>query len=140
MAVNTISDISTLSSYRPGNGDMLRVFGLLNEDVTRAEALAAWRRQGKSDTHFRWVYKRLKERLLKGMLTTSFSEFEEHKKRRMECWRRFAEIKIILVADKLKPAVEPSGEVIMGKTEYFGIVCPSVFGLRRELIPKSSLQ
>ncbi|HFA49912.1 MAG TPA: hypothetical protein ENJ95_12970 [Bacteroidetes bacterium] len=119
--MNTIYEISSLSSYRPDNGDMLRVFGLLTEDMTRAEALAAWRRQGKSDSHFRWVYKRLKERMLKGMLTTSFSEFEEHEKRRMECWRRFAEIKILLTADKRNPGIELAGEV-MREAEYCGMV------------------
>ena len=66
--MNTIQAISELSSYRPQDGELLRVFELLSEEVTRAEALAAWQREGKSGVHFRWVYKRLKDRMLRGML------------------------------------------------------------------------
>lgn len=119
--MNTIHEISGLSAYRPVNGDLLEIFEMLNQDVSRSEALAVWRNEGKSDEHFRWVYKRLKERLLKGILVNSFPEIAEHKKRRMDCWRRFAEVKIILAAEKRNAAIELAAEV-MREAEKCGMV------------------
>lgn len=118
--MNTIREISTLSEYRPDNGDLLHIFDLLNSDLTRSEAMAIWGRTGKSDDQFRTVYKRLKDRLLKGMLTHSFKEFEQHQQRRISCYQKFTEVKTLLIVGKRASAMDLAAE-LMREAERCGL-------------------
>ena len=110
---------------------MLQVFELMNTHIARSEVMAVWRKEGKSDSHFRWVYKRLKDKLLRGILSSSFHDFEDHEKRRINCWLRFVEVKIILISDKRTSAVKLAAEV-MREAEKCGLTM-AAFSLAQDL-------
>ncbi|MEZ4932378.1 MAG: hypothetical protein R2788_09705 [Saprospiraceae bacterium] len=110
--MSTITNIGRISMYRPTSGNLLDMYELLDEVDDREKAVDLWLKEGKTRESFRWAYKSLKDKLLDGIFLNSFNDFETAKKIRIECWKRLAQVKTLLVADQRKAAIEVASQAL----------------------------
>lgn len=102
--MDLIKEISSISNYQPIDGDVLLLFELMTqtESLNRREALEVFRTQGKSEARFRTVYQELKERLIGGIFSNSFSDYTTVQKVYYKIWKNQAAVRVFLAKGKRK--------------------------------------
>ena len=125
--MSILKEISEMSSYQPLEGDVLSVYELAVNDIERSKLVEEWEKEGKSKVYFRFVYKVLKDRLLNGIFNYEFKNFELSKKARINCWKRIAQVKTLLIGEKKRAAIEIAAETLrmaekLGVTEIAQMV------------------
>ena len=130
--MNTIKELSSLSTYRPTNGDTLYLFHLMmDKDLSRKESEIRFIRQNKSVHHFRVVYKNLKDNLLEGILSNSFKDYTKIQQAHFKIWKKFVKSKILIQSEKKTAGATVAKEALLGAEKY-GIL-EIALSLSREL-------
>lgn len=98
---------------------------MVNAGLSREEALEKWEEEGKTKDSFRWAYKKLKDGLLDGILSNNFNYLESDQKAIIECWKRLAQIKTLMVTGRMDAAMDIAVETVRlaekcGLTEIAG--------------------
>jgi len=86
--MDILKDISTISSYRPQNGDLLKLFSLAVEKELNKEEIV---RFFPNKNYFRGTYKKLKDRLLDGILHNSFGQLTKIQQQHFQVRKRALE-------------------------------------------------
>ena len=126
--MNILKDISTISSYRPQNGDLLKLFSLAVEKELRKEEIVHF---FPNKNYFRVTYKRLKDNLLDGILHNSFGQLTKIQQQHFQVRKRALE-SIMLIYTNNKIAGLKIAEETFTTAEKYGLVDVTL-SLSREL-------
>jgi len=113
-----ISDISEFSTFRPSSGDLLKLFQLAIVDEVEKESAVQF---FKSPTYFRQISKRLKDKLLDGILLNSFTQLTKFEQTHFRIRKRNLEMMMLLQSGKKETAITIGEETLLS-AERYGLV------------------
>lgn len=126
--MNTIKEIAFFSTYQPDNGDLLKLFHLaIDKEFSREEALNFF----PSKTHFNVIYKKLKDKLLDGILLSSFKNLSKVQKVHFKIRNRSVESIMLIYSEKKTAGIKIAEETLVAAMKY-GLV-DIVLSMSREL-------
>ena len=113
--MKTLKEISLFSSFQPTNGDLLKLFKLaIDEEYSREEAANMFA----SKTHFNVIYKKLKDKLLDGLLLSSFKNLTKAQKIHFKLRKRSVESIMLLHSEKKKTGIKLAEETLLTAIRY----------------------
>lgn len=109
--MNSIIELSQVSSFRPTTGHLLELFEILENSSSRTDAQKQWKILGRSRDSFRQALKKLKDSLLEEAKFEK-EDFSAAQNKRIECWNKFFKINSLLIAEKKYAAVAIATETL----------------------------
>ena len=113
--MDILKDISAISSYRPQNGDLLKLFSLAVEKELKKEEIVHF---FSSKNYFRVTYKKLKDQLLDGILVNSFSNLSKQQQQRFQIHKRSLEATMLINTDKKIAGIKIAEETFLSAEKY----------------------
>ena len=105
-----LKELSYISTYRPQKGDLLKLFQLLIEEGEDRDVAAT---KFGNMNYFRVIYKQLKDHLLDGILTSSFSRMSKEQQLLIKIQKRSLECHLLFQSGKNKAGVKIAEETIL---------------------------
>ncbi|MEO1264028.1 MAG: hypothetical protein AAFZ15_34805 [Bacteroidota bacterium] len=112
--MDRIKRLAAISAYRPGGGQLLHLFEMLNGGMNREEAKIQFNEEGASDEHFNVLYSNLTGRLMEGILINSFKDCSLFRRRYFKLLKAFTACKMMIHSgDKMNGV--PEAEKVVRK-------------------------
>jgi len=126
--LETLKEISFFSAFQPENGDLLKLFHLaVEKEFSREDAIIFF----PSKNHFNVIYKKLKDKLLDGILLNSFKNLTKVQVTHFKIRKRSVESIMLLYSGKKIAGVKIAEETLVAAMKY-GLV-DIVLSMSREL-------
>ena len=123
-----LKDIAFFSNFKPVQGDLLKLFQLVIEkDIDKSQIID----QFQSKNHFNVVYKRLKDKMLDGILLNSFKGLPKTQQQHLKIRKRSLESIMLIYSNKKYTGIKIAQETLQS-AEKHGLV-DIVLTMSREL-------
>lgn len=131
--MKVLKELHSVSVYEPNRGDLLKLFEMAIRlpDFDREKAEAAFLEQNKSRGQFRMTYKTLKDRLLNGIFSNSFANYDTVQRAHFHIWKCYAGTKTLIGLDKKTAGISLAQETFRAARKY-GLI-DIALSLSREL-------
>jgi len=128
--MDVIQEIDIVSKFKPIEGILFDLYQIVMEkNITRAKAVDLYTVKGYSN--FKLSYKRLKDKLLEGILYNSFRDLTAVQQKHIAVTKKYSQAKILIKLEQKKAGVKIAEEAI-SKSEQLGIL-EIALSLSREL-------
>lgn len=115
-----LQEINDLSTFRPEKGVLFDLYNIVIErNISREQAVELFLKKGQRN--FKVYYKRLKDKLLAGILENSFREFTAVQRQHIDLAKKYTETTILIQLGKKKAGIKIAEEVIR-KAEILGVL------------------
>ena len=94
--MDRIKRLAAISTYRPKGGQLLQLFEMLDQGMSRKQAKAQFNEEGIRDEHFNVLYSNLSGKLLEGILINSFKDYSLFRQRYFKLLKAFTTCKILI--------------------------------------------
>ncbi|MGB1284622.1 MAG: hypothetical protein ACPG44_09185 [Polaribacter sp.] len=131
--MKALKELHSVSEYEPSRGDLLSLFTMAIKlpDFDRKKAKAAFLEQNKTKGQFRMTYKTLKDKLLNGIFSNSFTNYDTVQRAHFHIWKCYAGSKTLIGLDKKIAGISLAQETFRAAQKY-GLI-DIALSLSREL-------